>query len=113
MNKVEVQALNELLRADSIPAGLAEAMFVCKLCKTFCGMKQKAAAVPDYFENHKNHKIFVENHKRRIYACLGLDSSVQDDLLTSPDSTMNHTQAGGSGARTKQIWRCIYQMNSE
>ena len=100
MNKVEVQALNELLRADSIPAGLAEAMFVCKLCKTFCGMKQKAAAVPDYFENHKNHKIFVENHKRRL---LGLDSLVQDDLLTSPDSTMNHTQAGGSGARTKQI----------
>ena len=66
-------------------------------------MKQKAASVPDYYENHKNHKIFVENHKRRIYACLGLDSSVQDDLLTSPDSTMNHTQAGGSGARTKQI----------
>ena len=84
MNKVEVQALNELLQADSIPAGLAVAMFVCKLCKTFCGMKQKAAAVPDYFKNHKNHKMFVEEHKKRLYTCLGLDSSVQDDLLTGP-----------------------------
>ena len=102
MNKVEVQALNELLRADSIPAGLAEAMFVCKLCKTFCGMKQKAASVPDYYENHKNHKIFVENHKRRLYACLGLYSSVQDDLLTFPDST-NGSHTGGSGARTQHI----------
>ena len=98
MNKVEVQALNELLQADSIPAGLVEAMFVCKLCKTFCGMKQKAASVPDYYENHKNHKIFVENHKRRLYACLGPDNSVQDDLLTSPDST-NGSYTGGSRAR--------------
>ena len=99
MNKVEVQALNELLQADSIPAVLAVAMFVCKLCKMFCGMKQIAAEVPDYFENHKNHKMFVEYHKRRLYACLGLDNSVQDDLLTSPDST-NGSYTGGSGARS-------------
>ena len=98
VNKVEVQALNELLRADSIPAGLAANMFVCKLCKTFCGIKQKAAMEPDYFKNNQNYKMFVEDHKRRLYAYLGFDSSVQGDLLTSPDSTN-----GGPGARTQHI----------
>ena len=71
MNKAEVQDLNELLRADNIPAGLAETMFVCKLCKTFCGIKQKAAMEPDYLKNHKNHKLFMKEHKRRYYT-LGL-----------------------------------------
>ena len=62
MNKAEVQDLNELLRADSIPAGLAETMYVCKLCKTFCGIKQKAAVEPDYLKKHKD---FMKQHKRR------------------------------------------------
>ena len=65
VNKVEVQNLNELLRDDNIPAGLAENMFVCKHCKTFCGVKIKAAGEPDYLKNHKNHKMFVKDHKRR------------------------------------------------
>ena len=65
MNRAEVQELNELLRADSIPAGLAETMFVCKLCKTFCGIKQKAAVEPDYLKNHSNHKKFIKEQKRR------------------------------------------------
>ena len=37
----------------------------------------------------------------RLYACLGLDSSVQDDLLTSPDST-NGSPTGGPGVRTQK-----------
>ena len=65
MNKTEVQELNELLRADSIPSGLAETMFVCKLCKVFCGIKQKAAVETDYLKNHKNHKMFLKDHKKR------------------------------------------------
>ena len=65
MNRAEVQELNELLRADSIPAGLAETMFVCKLCETFCGIKQKAAVEPDYLKNHSNHKKFIKEQKRR------------------------------------------------
>ena len=63
---MEVQEFNELLRADSIPAGLAETMFVCKQCKAFCGIKQKAAAEPDYLKNHKNHKLFMKQHKQRF-----------------------------------------------
>lgn len=64
MTKLEVQDLNNMLRADSIPAGLVENMFVCKLCKTFCGIKQKAVE-PDYLKNHKSHKMFYKEHKRR------------------------------------------------
>ena len=65
VTKEEVQALNESLRADNIPAGLSESMFVCKLCKTFCGVKQKVEQDPDYLKSHKNHKMFVKENKRR------------------------------------------------
>ena len=64
MNKAEVQELNDLLRADSIPSGLAENMFVCKHCKLFCGIKQKAAVEPDYLKHHKTHKMFLKEHKK-------------------------------------------------
>jgi hypothetical protein len=83
MTKEQVHELNELLRADNIPSGLHASMFVCKLCKAFCGVKQKVMTDPDYMKSHKNHKMFIKENKRRLYACLGLDSSVQDDLLTS------------------------------
>ena len=64
MNKAEVQELNDLLRADSIPSGLVENMFVCKHCKLFCGIKMKAAAEPDYLKHHKTHKLFLKEHKK-------------------------------------------------
>jgi len=101
MNKVEVQEFNELLRADSIPAGLAEGMFVCKLCKSFCGIKQKAAAEPDFLKNHKNHKLFMKQHKQRLYSCLGLGSPTQDEMLTSPESTSG-SPTGTSGAKAQK-----------
>ncbi len=64
LTKQEVTDLNNMLRDDSIPAGLAENMFVCKLCKTFCGIKQKAAQ-PDYLKNHKTNRAFYKDYKRR------------------------------------------------
>ena len=65
MTKEQVHELNELLRADNIPSGLHESMFVCKLCKAFCGVKQKVMTDPDYMKSHKNHKMFIKENKRR------------------------------------------------
>jgi hypothetical protein len=51
-------------REDHIPADLKENHFVCKLCKTFCGIKQKSLQ-PDYLKNHKTHKAFYKDYRRR------------------------------------------------
>ena len=64
MSKLEVQTLNGLMQRDGIPASLVENMFVCKLCKTFCGIKQKATQ-PNYLKNHKPHRAFYKEHKKR------------------------------------------------
>lgn len=64
MSKEEVQSLNGLMQKDGIPASLVENMFVCKLCKTFCGIKAKATQ-PNYLKNHKPHRAFYKEHKKR------------------------------------------------
>jgi hypothetical protein len=78
-------------REDHIPADLKENHFVCKLCKTFCGIKQKSLQ-PDYLKNHKTHKAFYKDYRRRYlvrdfthtwYQCWG---SVTD-LDPTPDLT--------------------------
>jgi hypothetical protein len=67
-------------REDHIPADLKENHFVCKLCKTFCGIKQKSLQ-PDYLKNHKTHKAFYKDYRRRysfsdfthtLYQCWGI-----------------------------------------
>ena len=64
MAKAEVQALNELLQKDGIPAALVENQFVCKLCTTFCGIGQKSIE-PNYFKKHKAHKSFYKDYRKR------------------------------------------------
>ena len=64
MTKQEVEEINLLLREDHIPADLKENNYVCKLCKTFCGIKQKSLQ-PDYLKNHKTHKAFYKDYRRR------------------------------------------------
>jgi len=64
MTKKDVEEMNILLREDHIPADLKENNFVCKLCKTFCGIKQKSLQ-PDYLKNHKTHKAFYKDYRRR------------------------------------------------
>ena len=85
MNKAEVQDLNELLRADSIPSGLAENMFVCKLCKLFCGIKQKAANEPDYLKHHKNHKFFIKEQKKRYVLTIWVNICTYLVIPKSPE----------------------------
>ena len=64
MTTKEVEEMNILLREDHIPADLKENNFVCKLCKTFCGIKQKSLQ-PDYLKNHKTHKAFYKDYRRK------------------------------------------------
>ena len=64
MAKAEVQALNELLQKDGVPAALVENQFVCKLCTTFCGIGQKSTE-PNYFKKHKAHKSFYKDYRKR------------------------------------------------
>ena len=64
MSTKEVEEMNILLREDHIPADLKENNFVCKLCKTFCGIKQKSLQ-PDYLKNHKTHKAFYKDYRRK------------------------------------------------
>jgi hypothetical protein len=59
-----VQELNGLLREDQIPAGLVENMFLCKLCKAFCGIKLKAPQQPDYLKTQS--RSFYWEHKNRF-----------------------------------------------
>lgn len=72
MTKQEVEDMNLLLREDHIPADLKENNYVCKLCKTFCGIKQKSLQ-PDYLKNHKTHKAFYKDYRRRLYIYLELE----------------------------------------
>jgi hypothetical protein len=71
MTTKEVEEMNILLREDHIPADLKENNFVCKLCKTFCGIKQKSLQ-PDYLKNHKTHKAFYKDYRRKLYIYLEL-----------------------------------------
>ena len=64
MSSKEVEEMNVLLREDHIPADLKENNFVCKLCKTFCGIKQKSLQ-PDYLKNHKTYKAFYKDYRRK------------------------------------------------
>lgn len=64
MSKDEVRELNEELQNDNIPSELYENVFVCKCCKTFCGIKKKSAE-PDYLKNHKSHKAFYKDYRRK------------------------------------------------
>lgn len=64
MSHKEVEEMNVLLREDHIPADLKENNFVCKLCKTFCGIKQKSLQ-PDYLKNHKTYKAFYKDYRRK------------------------------------------------
>ena len=65
MTRQQVQELNGLLREDHIPAGLVENMFLCKLCKTFCGIKLKATQQPDYLKTQKNTRAFYWDYRSR------------------------------------------------
>ena len=65
MSPAEVGSLNGLLQKDGIPASLFDNMFVCKLCKTFCTIRHKAATQPNYLKNHTSHRAFYKNHKKR------------------------------------------------
>ena len=64
MTKLEVHGLNELLHKDGIPAALVENMFVCKLCRTFCGIRQKSTEA-NYFKKHKAHRSFYKDYRKR------------------------------------------------
>ncbi len=64
--KHELHRLNELLSRDGIPSQLAsELVYVCKLCKSFCGIKLRVAAQPDYFKNHRQDKTFFKDYRKR------------------------------------------------
>lgn len=65
LSRPEIEELNMLVRQDNVPAELSENTFVCKLCKTFCSIKQKATHIPDYLKNHKAHKAFYKDYRRR------------------------------------------------
>ena len=74
MSSKEVEEMNVLLREDNIPADLKENNFVCKLCKTFCGIKQKSLQ-PDYLKNHKTYKAFYKDYRRK-YVALSIASDI-------------------------------------
>jgi len=78
MSTKEVEEMNILLREDHIPADLKENNFVCKLCKTFCGIKQKSLQ-PDYLKNHKTHKAFYKDYRRKLYIYLELGEDDKSD----------------------------------
>merc|ERR1711892_994991 len=78
MTTKEVEEMNILLREDHIPADLKENNFVCKLCKTFCGIKQKSLQ-PDYLKNHKTHKAFYKDYRRKLYIYLELGEDDKSD----------------------------------
>lgn len=65
MTQEEVQIMNASLRADSVPAELMEYSFVCKPCKAFCNINRQKAAEQDYLKNHKNHKAFYKEHRKK------------------------------------------------
>lgn len=65
MTKDEIMTMNAALRADNIPSELLESSFVCKLCKTFCGIHRQKSVDPEYFKNHKQHKAFYKEHKKK------------------------------------------------
>ena len=65
LTRQQVQELNGLLREDHIPAGLVENMFLCKLCKTFCGIKLKATQQPDYLKTQKSTRAFYWDYRSR------------------------------------------------
>ena len=65
MTDKEVEALNVGLRADAVPAELTEHSFVCKPCKAFCGVNRQKAVEQDYLKNHKTHKAFYKEHRKK------------------------------------------------
>ena len=78
MSTKEVEEMNILLREDHIPSDLKENNFVCKLCKTFCGIKQKSLQ-PYYLKNHKTHKAFYKGYRRKLYFLLELGEDDKSD----------------------------------
>ena len=66
---LDIDVLVLVFREDHIPADLKENNFVCKLCKTFCGIKQKSLQ-PDYLKNHKTHKAFYKDYRRRYISSI-------------------------------------------
>merc|ERR1711892_1353701 len=49
-----------------------------ELCKTFCGIKQKSLQ-PDYLKNHKTHKAFYKDYRRKLYIYLELGEDDKSD----------------------------------
>uniref|UniRef100_A0A0K2UD64 Uncharacterized protein n=1 Tax=Lepeophtheirus salmonis TaxID=72036 RepID=A0A0K2UD64_LEPSM len=94
ISKQEVHELNVLLREDRIPAELVENHFVCKLCRTFCNIKQKSVMSPDVFKNQKAHKGFYKDYKKRLYQCLRLDGGENQD--NNAEGNLSSSSNGGS-----------------
>lgn len=61
----EADQLNASLQADGVPSALKENAFVCKLCKTFCTLKQKSSLNPTYFSVRPAHKSYYKDYKSR------------------------------------------------
>merc|ERR1719433_605345 len=96
MTTKEVEEMNILLREDHIPADLKENNFVCKLCKTFCGIKQKSLQ-PDYLKNHKTYKAFYKDYRRKLYIYLELGAD-DKSLGKIPKKMFKVSQSGDSGS---------------
>lgn len=64
MERETVARVNEELRGDSIPSELTESMFVCKLCKSFLAVRQRAD-MADYLKNNKTCKHFYKGYRRK------------------------------------------------
>eukprot|EP00095_Tigriopus_kingsejongensis_P003267 snap_masked-scaffold69_size418775-processed-gene-3.20 protein:Tk03267 transcript:snap_masked-scaffold69_size418775-processed-gene-3.20-mRNA-1 annotation:"hypothetical protein Phum_PHUM604780" len=96
MEKEEIRELNEMLQNDNIPADLYENVFVCKHCKTFCGIKKKAKE-PDYLKNHKSHKAFYKDYRRKLHVHLGKE----DGYLSESHSPKKINQVIQSDNPTK------------
>ena len=65
MTKEEVMNMNTALRSDNIPSELHEHAFVCKCCKTFCGILRQKLIDPEYLKNHRPHKDFYKQHRKK------------------------------------------------
>lgn len=98
MTTKEVEEMNILLREDHIPADLKENNFVCKLCKTFCGIKQKSLQ-PDYLKNHKTHKAFYKDYRRKLYIYLELGEDDKSDSSKLPKKLFKVSQSDSGSCK--------------
>jgi hypothetical protein len=63
-----------------VPSQLtSESAFVCKPCKTFCGIRHRSAGQPDYLRLHKQDRAFYKDYRKKLQSKLGMEDSFSSE----------------------------------